>query len=93
MEQELKGGVYFCQQCLSADVCRDATAAWSAEEQKWELQSVQDQAYCNQCGEDTTIEKGGAPANCEQCGTAKATEFLGHGVFCSECAQFQEAQQ
>lgn len=44
-----------CKFCGSCNVLRDATAAWNVSTQKWELAAVQDQAYCNQCGGETTL--------------------------------------
>jgi DNA-directed RNA polymerase subunit RPC12/RpoP len=41
---------YQCLKCGSDDVSRDAYAAWNANTQEWELQSVQDNAVCQNCG-------------------------------------------
>jgi len=49
--------LYVCSACGSSDVCRDATAVWSIEGKTWELQSVQDQAYCEDCNGETTLVK------------------------------------
>lgn len=45
-----------CQKCKSEDVVRDATAAWNVDRQEWELCAVMDQAFCNVCGGETTLE-------------------------------------
>lgn len=51
----------YCGECGSRNVTRDATAAWSISAQAWELQSVQDQGYCDDCGGETHLRE--APAD------------------------------
>lgn len=41
-----------CPHCGSEDVCCDASAAWSVEDQDWELCSTYDNRFCNECGWD-----------------------------------------
>jgi ribosomal protein L37AE/L43A len=48
---------YVCDKCGSEDVTRDATAAWSFEDQRWELAGCMDAAYCEDCGECNLVEK------------------------------------
>ncbi len=38
-----------CGHCGSADVSRDAWAAWDETRQEWVLRSVFDYAYCHTC--------------------------------------------
>ena len=38
-----------CQRCGGTNVSRDAAARWSEPEQVWEMSSVQDQGYCDDC--------------------------------------------
>lgn len=44
-----------CSHCGSDDVMRDAYAAWDTVNQDWMLCNVFDQAYCNQCGGETSL--------------------------------------
>ena len=44
-----------CKHCRSDNVGMDATAHWDHEEQAWTLASTFDDAYCNECGGDTTL--------------------------------------
>lgn len=37
-------------------VTRDATAAWDEHEQCWSLAGVQDQGYCETCGDVELVE-------------------------------------
>ena len=46
-----------CGHCGSTEVCRDATATWSVEEQKWELAGVQDQGYCELCDGEASLKE------------------------------------
>ena len=46
-----------CSFCKSEDVSRDATARWNFAGQEWELASVQDQAYCDDCDGETSLEE------------------------------------
>lgn len=45
-----------CPECGSDNVSRDATAHWCIETQEWELSSVQDQGYCEDCGEERNLK-------------------------------------
>ena len=38
-----------CGTCGSEDVRRDADATWNVKSQKWELNAVYDQGYCEIC--------------------------------------------
>ncbi len=38
-----------CQRCGGTNVSRDAAARWSEPDQVWEMSSVQDQGYCDDC--------------------------------------------
>lgn len=46
-----------CGTCGSPDVVRDAWAAWSEGAQEWELQNVFDDAYCEACEGECSIEE------------------------------------
>jgi len=46
---------FLCSACGGSNVLRDATVAWSIESKMWELASVQDQAYCEDCDGETTL--------------------------------------
>lgn len=46
-----------CSVCKSEDVRRDADAAWNEEAQEWELCAVYDNAVCERCGGETSIEE------------------------------------
>jgi DNA-directed RNA polymerase subunit RPC12/RpoP len=46
---------YVCSTCGSDDVSRDALAAWSVPEQRWELQTELDNANCERCGDETRL--------------------------------------
>ena len=46
---------YICSTCGSDDVSRDALAAWSVPEQRWELKTEFDNANCERCGSDTRL--------------------------------------
>lgn len=49
--------VITCANCGSADVRRDAFAAWNVEAQDWEIASVYDEGHCEDCeGEARLIE-------------------------------------
>ena len=48
---------YVCKACGSDQVSRDAWASWDVHSQKWELESVFDQAFCSECDGETTIVK------------------------------------
>jgi hypothetical protein len=45
-----------CADCGGEDVSRDASAAWNEETQQWELKSVFDAGYCEDCSEEVTLE-------------------------------------
>ena len=44
-----------CVACGSFEVLLDAWASWNCEKMHWELDQVFDDAYCNQCEEQTTL--------------------------------------
>ena len=44
-----------CKSCGSENVLRDAWAEWDSETQRWELSSVFDHAYCDDCDSETKI--------------------------------------
>jgi hypothetical protein len=46
-----------CSSCRSPNVKRDAWASWNLETQQWELESVHDHAYCDDCGGETKTEE------------------------------------
>lgn len=45
-----------CGWCGSADVARDAWAAWDAEAQAWVLGELFTTGWCNRCGGETRLE-------------------------------------
>ena len=45
-----------CAECGSEDVLRDAWAEWCVETQEWVLQNVFDDAYCEKCEGECSIE-------------------------------------
>jgi ribosomal protein L37AE/L43A len=47
---------FVCSYCGSEDVLRDAWAAWSEENQAWELASTFDAAWCNSCEGEAKLE-------------------------------------
>ena len=46
-----------CSKCGSDDVRRDADACWNAERQEWELCAVYDNATCEKCKGETSLEE------------------------------------
>ncbi len=46
-----------CNTCKSENVARDANAAWDVNLQQWVLSAVFDQAFCNDCDSETTLEE------------------------------------
>lgn len=44
-----------CTHCGSADVRRDASVAWNAEVQEWEIVAIFDAADCESCGGETNL--------------------------------------
>lgn len=40
-----------CPKCGDDDICRDATAKWSAHSDQWELAGTMDSFTCEACGE------------------------------------------
>lgn len=44
-----------CSTCGSEDVRRDASVAWNAELQTWEIVTVFDNADCEECGGETSL--------------------------------------
>jgi hypothetical protein len=51
MAKEPKLLIMVCSDCGSTDVFRDAGAVWNVEKQDWELGTVYDQGFCNNCAE------------------------------------------
>lgn len=45
-----------CADCGSEEVRRDAWVSWNTETQEWELCSVFDESYCEDC-EGTTLKE------------------------------------
>ena len=45
-----------CSACQSENVVADASVSWNDEIQKWEVETVFDNAYCLDCGHDTDID-------------------------------------
>jgi hypothetical protein len=52
-----KTHTYICDVCGSEDVMLDAYAEWDTEIQDWVLRSTFDQAYCEQCEGECTLEE------------------------------------
>ncbi len=48
---------YACVKCGSENISRDATAVWCKEDQLWDLGGIMCQAYCDDCGGETSIEE------------------------------------
>ncbi len=46
-----------CNVCGSANVSRDAEATWDIELQRWELLTVYDNATCNKCEGEASLEE------------------------------------
>lgn len=46
-----------CSDCGSENVMRDAWAVWNAETQEWELGSVFDQGFCDDCQCESSLEE------------------------------------
>lgn len=46
-----------CSHCGSEEVKRDAWATWSTETQEWELSDTFDNAYCDDCDGETSIDE------------------------------------
>lgn len=44
-----------CGHCGSADVWTDANAEWNPDLQDWVLLNVFDNAYCEECSEETSL--------------------------------------
>lgn len=42
-----------CKKCGSGNILKDAYAAWSVEDQVWELHSVYDAVVCQDCGHES----------------------------------------
>lgn len=45
-----------CSSCGSDDILRDAWASWDFLSQTWVLDNVFDQAYCEDCEGDCSID-------------------------------------
>jgi len=46
-----------CRYCGSENVMRDAWAIWNVTLQEWELDNVFDAAFCEDCGNPTSIDE------------------------------------
>ena len=46
-----------CRECGSKDVLRDAWSEFDEEAQDWVLQNVFDNAYCNKCSCETSLDE------------------------------------
>ena len=46
-----------CANCGGGDVRRDADASWDRACQRWELCSVFDQGYCEDCGSEVKLKE------------------------------------
>jgi hypothetical protein len=46
-----------CKKCGSDEVVRNADVAWSIEYQCWEIKAIFDNADCEVCGGETTLEE------------------------------------
>ena len=44
-----------CKHCRSDNVGKDAIAHWDHEGQAWMIAATFDDAYCNECGGETTL--------------------------------------
>lgn len=44
-----------CDRCGSEDVGVDAWAVWDVENQRWEVSTTYDSAWCNACDAETHI--------------------------------------
>lgn len=61
-----------CSRCRSRNVRRDAYAEWNTETQAWELCSVFEQGYCEECGgevrlAEVLLESGGIDRETADC--------------------------
>jgi hypothetical protein len=48
---------YICSTCGSANVRRDAWAAWDVPTQSWQLASVFDAGFCEDCDGEAVVSK------------------------------------
>jgi uncharacterized OB-fold protein len=46
-----------CSECGSKDVLVEAWASWDEVNQEWELSSTFNQAYCEDCDSETSINE------------------------------------
>lgn len=46
-----------CRSCGSTNVTRDALASWDEEAQRWELIDTLDNADCNDCGGECSLDE------------------------------------
>lgn len=49
--------VYCCTKCGGRNVSLDASARWDEIAQEWSLSGTQDQAYCDDCGGETSLRE------------------------------------
>ena len=48
---------YICKTCKGENVNLDAFTTWNTENQCWELAATFDNAFCDDCGGETTLEE------------------------------------
>lgn len=48
---------HVCAVCGSENVYRDASAKWSVQFQRYIVESVDDDAFCEDCDDDTVIRE------------------------------------
>ena len=48
---------YICSTCGSANIRRDAWAAWDVPTQSWQLASVFDAGFCEDCDGEAVVSK------------------------------------
>lgn len=52
-----RGKKICCRHCGSENVSRDAIARWSVTDQRWEISDVLDNADCDDCGGETSLDE------------------------------------
>lgn len=45
-----------CTECGSQDVWVDASASWDMDAQRWVLEQAYQQAYCDECDGETSLD-------------------------------------
>jgi hypothetical protein len=46
-----------CRECGSRNVTRDASVSWNLSGQNWEVAAIFDNADCNDCGGETSLDE------------------------------------